>query len=116
MGQCEPKERGFKQGFKELQRSKALKNQDREKKQWGLCISSRALQHTWPQLCQSVYPVSFLNLQLPLVKPVRSNNNQGVREKTSLQQGRKHMKHPLQGHTFKPQSRPKARAAIARGG
>jgi hypothetical protein len=33
MGLCESQERGFKQGFKELQRNKALKNKDREKKQ-----------------------------------------------------------------------------------
>jgi hypothetical protein len=33
MGQHESKERGFKQSFKELNRSKALKNKDREKKQ-----------------------------------------------------------------------------------
>jgi hypothetical protein len=33
MGQSKSQERGFKQGFKELQRSKALKNKDREKKQ-----------------------------------------------------------------------------------
>jgi hypothetical protein len=69
MGQIKSKERHFKQGFKELLRSKALKNNDKEKKQWELCLSTWAPNTPEPTFCLSVYTVSFLNLQLPPVSP-----------------------------------------------
>jgi hypothetical protein len=54
MGQCEPKERGFKQSFKEGSRSKILKNceekviknQDREKEAMRIVHLQWSIQHT----------------------------------------------------------------------
>jgi hypothetical protein len=46
MEQYEPKERGFKQGFKRTARSKALKNQDREKEAMRVVSLQPSVQHT----------------------------------------------------------------------
>jgi hypothetical protein len=92
------KERGFKQDFKEefrrTARSKALKNQDREKKQLGLGISTQMSNTPDPNflsVCLSILCLFWVS-SLPQLSPVRSSNNQGMREKTSLQQGREHEK------------------------
>jgi hypothetical protein len=45
MGQCEPKERGFKQGFKELQGERS-KNQDREKEAMRVVHLQPSTQHS----------------------------------------------------------------------
>jgi hypothetical protein len=60
---------GFRSKVLKSCKDKALKNTDREKKQLGLGVSTRVPSTPYPTFCLSVYPMSFLNLQSPPVKP-----------------------------------------------
>jgi hypothetical protein len=66
MGQWESKERGFKQGFKELQGVRPLRIKIEKRSNKGWAFPPKHPTHLTPL---SVYPVSFLNLQSPPVKP-----------------------------------------------
>jgi hypothetical protein len=86
MGQNESQERGFKEGFKELQgvRPKRIKN--REKKQLELGVSTRAPNTPDPTFCLScVFSESPV---APKLRPVRFGNNQEHERKSSPQQRR----------------------------
>jgi hypothetical protein len=52
----------------------------------------QSAQHTWPQISFCLSNIFSKISSCPQLSPVRSSNNQGVREKTSLQQGREHEK------------------------